>query len=366
MKKSFVLTIILVIIVAVFAALIFGTNLGSNEDNPQTLKQISFSPKTTTNTISVVDNQMLYQSIEIDSSTFSILDLATGKTIDIGTIANYIMDSGSSVVIEDSIYTYITTSDENRKPQNDLYRIEHSNLELEKISTDKKSAPIISLYQTPTEILALKTDGTKTYFEKIDVRNGGAEEILVSQSGETFVTADIVNTTLFVFAYSTDSMGDYQYFVREYSLDKYEEIGLITLDNIKEYISKARIADMEIIGNYLYLINYSGIGILGEINEDNTVSKTHEISELTYLTSDEDSRTSLFYVRKTNTYYIFDNGNGELTKRNLTFKNGYTIRTMLSDDENVVVKTKADTENKIDRYHEEIYVFRYDDLISKP
>ena len=99
MKKSFVLTIILVIVVAVFAALIFGTNLGSNEDNPQTLKQISFSPKTTTNTISVVDNQMLYQSIEIDSSTFSILDLATGKTIDIGTIANYIMDSGSSVVM---------------------------------------------------------------------------------------------------------------------------------------------------------------------------------------------------------------------------------------------------------------------------
>ena len=366
MKKSFVLTIILVIVVAVFAALIFGTNLGSNEDNPQTLKQISFSPKTTTNTISVVDNQMLYQSIEIDSSTFSILDLATGKTIDIGTIANYIMDSGSSVVIEDSIYTYITTSDENRKPQNDLYRIEHSNLELEKISTDKKSAPIISLYQTPTEILALKTDGTKTYFEKIDVRNGDAEEILVSPSGETFVTADVVDATLFVFAYSTDSNGDYQYFIRKYTLNGYKEVGLIKLDNIKEYISKARIADMEIMGNYFYLINYSGIGIIGEINDDDTVSKTHEISDLTYLTSDEDSGTSLFYVRKTNTYYIFDNGKGELTGRELTFKNGYTIRTMFSDDENVVVKTKADTENKIDRYHEEIYVFRYDDLISKP
>ena len=134
---------------------------------------------------------MLYQTVEIGSSTLSILDLATGKTIDIGTITNYIMDSGSSVVVDDSIYAYITTSDENGKPQNDFYRIGYSNLALEKISTDKKSAPIISLYQTPTEILALKTDGTKTYFEKIDVRNGDAEEILVSPSGETFVTADV-------------------------------------------------------------------------------------------------------------------------------------------------------------------------------
>ena len=365
MKKSFILTIVLVIFVAIFAVLIFGINSEINEESPQALTQITFTPKTTTNTISVVNNQILYQTVEISSSTFYNLDLVKGKSIEIGTITNYIMDSGSSVLIGDSIYSYITTSDETGKPQNELYRISYSNLDMEKLSTDKKSAPIISLYQTPTEILALKTDGEKTYFEKIDVGNGDAKETLVSPIGETFVTASISDNTLFVFAYSIDSNGDYQYFIRKYNLNGYKDVGIIKLDNIREYISQARIAEMEIIGDYIYLINYSGVGIILETNKDNTVSKKYEISDLTYLTSDENSGTSLFYVRKTNTYHIFNDKNGELKERQLAFKSGYTVRTMFSDGENVVVKTKANTENKLDKYKEEIYVFRYDDLISK-
>ena len=140
-------------------------------------------------------------------------------------------------------------------------------------------------------------------------------------------------------------------------------MGVISLDNIEKYIVQARIAEMDVLGDYLFLNNYSNAGLISVINEDGSVSSQHEISNIARLPSDIYTRNALFYVRQSNTYYVFDTISGDLQQMELSIDNGYLIRSMFADGNNVVVKTRINYENKMEEYNEEIYVFEYNDLL---
>lgn len=336
---------------------------GANSNDTSAIMQKTFSPTSTTNTIAIVDNKMFYQTIDINSSTFCALDLVNGKTTAITTLSNYVMDSGSAVVSGDSVYKYITVADDNGYPQNELYHISCSDFSMERIFVDKECAPLISLYQVPVGLLALKISDSKTYFDLFTESNQSSNVVLEAPKSETFVTATVSDDTLFVFAYAQDSNGGYDYFIRKYTLDGYDEMGVISLDNIEKYIVQARIAEMDVLGDYLFLNNYSNAGLISVINEDGSVSSQHEISNIARLPSDIDTRNALFYVRQSNTYYVFDTISGDLQQMELSIDNGYLIRSMFADGNNVVVKTRINYENKMEEYNEEIYVFEYNDLL---
>lgn len=350
-------------VVAMLFFLVACSATGSTSDKTPAIIQKSFSPDSATNTIAIMENKMLYQSVDTGSTTFFVLDLNNNETKEIGTISNYVMDNGAVAVIGDSVYAYITISGEDEQMQNVLYRICYSDLSMEQIFVDKVCAPLISLYRVPSGFLALKVSDSKTYFDLFNKSNQSSNTVLEAPKGETFVTATVSGDTLFVFAYAQDSNGGYDYFVRKYSLDGYNALGVVSLDNIEDYITQARISEMDILGDYLFLNNYSNAGLLSIINEDGSVSARHEISNVARLTSSAEDRNSLFYVRQSSTYYVFDSISGDLQQMDLSIDDGYLIRSMFADGENVVVKTRINRESKRDEYNEEIYVFEYDALL---
>lgn len=350
-------------IVAMLFFLVACSATGSTSDKTQAIIQRSFSPDSATNTIAIIENKMLYQSIDTGSTTFFVLDLHNNETTKIGTISNYVMDNGAVVVIGDSVYTYITISDEEGQTQNVLYRLCYSDMSMEQLYVDKVCAPLISLYRVPSGFLALKVSDSKTYFDHFNESNHSSNTVLEAPKGETFVTATVSDDTLFVFAYAQNSTGGYDYFIRKYSLDGYNALGVISLDNIEEYIAQARISEMDIWGDYLFLNNYSNTGLISIIAEDGSVSAQHKISNVAKLTLDAEDRDSLFYVRQSSTYYVFNAISGDLQQMELSVDDGYLIRSMFADGENVVVKTRINRESKKDEYKEEIYVFEYNDLL---
>lgn len=361
MKANKKLLISCMIVLSLFLASCAAT--GANSNDTSAVMQLTFSPDSTTNTIAIVDNKMLYQTIDMNSSTFYVLDLLENKTTEITTLSNYVMDSGSAVVSGDLVYKYITVADDNGQPQNELYRISCSDFSMERIFVDKECAPLISLYQVPSGLLALKISDSKTYFDLFAESNQSSDVVLEAPKGESFVTATVSDNTLFVFAYAEDSNGGYDYFIRKYTVDGYNEMGIISLDNIEKYITQARIAEMDVLGDFLFLNNYSNIGLISSINEDGSVSACHEISSIARFPSDAKNQNALFYVRQSDTYYVFDTVSGDLQQMELSVDNGYLIRSMFADGENVVVKTRISRESKMEEYNEEIYVFEYTDLL---
>lgn len=356
----------LVLIVAMSMLFTACTENGDNFDSTNVIMQKSFSPVTTTNTIAIVDNQMLYQTLDMGSSTFYIFDLLENTTTEIATISNYVMDSGSAVIIGNAVYFYITESDIEGQLQNTLYRISYSDLSMERLCEDRTCSPLISLYQSPLGILALKTTDSTTYFDLYNESMQIPDVVLEAPQGETFVTATISDDILFVFAYSGNSSMGYNYFIRKYTLDGYEPVGTITLDNIEQYIAQARIAEMVVLDDYLFLNNLSNTGLISSINKDGTVSVFHKMPDIAILSSESESKTALFYVRQSNNYYVFDTNSGDLQLLELNIDSGYLIRSMFADGENVVVKTRPSYENKSDGYSEEIYVYEYSKLTSPP
>ena len=330
----------------------------------EAIMQRTFSPNNTTNTIAVNDNKMLYQTIDMGSSTFFVYDLEDGKESEIATLSNYVMDSGSAVIIGDTVYEYITVVNQEGQKQNELFAINCSDMTMESISIDIKSAPIISLYRISSGILALKTTDSGTHFELINVNTKTTNIVLEAPEGETFVTASIYDDHLFVFAYSGNSDNGYSYFIREYDTEEYAGIATVSLDNIEPYISQTRIAEMGFFGEYLFLNNYSNIGLIASVNEDGTVSSLYEIQNAAYLSSNTGSGKEIFYVRQSNTYYVFNVDKGDLQHRELNFGKKLTIRSMFFDGENIIVKTKENKENKSNTYREEIYVFDQKALLN--
>lgn len=354
----------LILIVAI--SILFSACMGNRTeiDDNSMIMQRSFSPVTTTNTIAVLNHHMLYQTMDMGSSSFYIFDLLKNTTTRIATISNYVMDSGSTVIIGDTVYFYITESNAEDQLQNVLYCINCSDLSMKRLYEDGACAPLISLYQSPFGILALKATDSNTYFDLYNESMQIPTVVLEAPQGETFVTAAVSNNILFVFAFSGNSDEGYSYFIRKYTLDGYEPIGIIMLENIQQYISQARIAEMAILGDYLFLNNYSNMGLISSINKDGTVSTLHEMPDIAILDSETENETTIFYVRQTNKYYVFNTVSGDLQQSELIMDGEYLIRSMFADSDRVVVKTKPNYESKSDGYSEEIYVYEYSNLTS--
>ena len=325
----------------------------SNNANYEYRREITQSKSEMVSTIAVVDDSVIYQTIESGKTTYYTLDVPTNRTIELGTISNFVMDAGAAALFNDAIYFYVTVGADNGNLCNILYSLDLTKSEIVKISEDSVSAPLISIYSVPQGVLALKIQNLNTYFEP--------------DPGETFVIADVSEDYLFVFTYkeSLEQAGTYDYYLKRYSLADYTEDGVIKLESIKSYIEESRIGKMELIGNFVFFENYSNIGLVCKITNNNVIRILEE-ENLTLARSLEGNVTTceVFYIRRSNEVLLLDLDSGEMRSFALFLPNDENIQTILSNLEKVIVKAKKYTDSKKNDIAESVYLYEYSDFID--
>lgn len=214
------------------------------------------------NTVILIEDTIIYQTIESGATTFYSLDIPSNKVNEFGTIPNYVLDTGATALFDKLLYFYVTIGTEDEKLYNVLYSIDISTSKMEKLSEDDTSAPLLSLYSVPQGILALKIQDKKTCFNLVISEDGPCSKtILEADPDETFVIADVFGDYLYVFAYKNSPTNDeeYDYYINKYLLKDYSKDSTISLASIKSYIENSRIGTMKVMGEYIFFDNYSNI-----------------------------------------------------------------------------------------------------------
>ena len=101
------------------------------------------------NTVILIEDTIIYQTIESGATTFYSLDIPSNKVNEFGTIPNYVLDTGATALFDKLLYFYVTIGTEDEKLYNVLYSIDISTSKMEKLSEDDTSAPLLSLYSVP-------------------------------------------------------------------------------------------------------------------------------------------------------------------------------------------------------------------------
>lgn len=348
--------------------LLIGLLISSSPEKPSYSSpfeaQIDFSQEATVTTLATIDNQMIYRAIEPGLTTFYSIDVTSGSITELGRVSGYTMSSGATAIYKDALLTYITVGE-----SNDLYKVNYVDMKIEKVSSDTKCSPNISLYSSTQGVLALKNDGNRSYFQLVyDGSKGGSNvprTVLEALTGESFLIADISDETLFVFVYKQNASGAFDYFIRKYTLDNYSEIDTIDLSPIKSYIDEARIGRMELIGGYIFFENYSNNAVLCQITGD-TVSKMLQGENLTMAkdTGTNENSKRFFYIRRTQNCYVFDLKTGELAPFYIPLDEDYVVQILFTDGKDVFVKSKQYSDSKLTLSKERIYLCDYSALLN--
>ena len=317
----------------------------------------------------VVDDSFIYQTLGSGKTSYYILDVPTGKTNELGFISDFVMDTNARALFNNVLYFYVTVQDGNSELCNVLYSLDLGKTELAKVSEDHLSAPLLSLYSAPQGVLALKIRNGSAYFELVASEVGSCEKMMIEpDQGETFVIADVFDDCLFVFTYknSPDQTDDFDYYLKCYSLDTYTVKRVIKLESIKPYIQESRIGTMELLGDYIYFENYSNLGLVCKIS-NNDVTKILEEENLVLSNNLEEDTDNyqVFYIRRSNDIRLLDLSSGRMDSITLPLPDDERIQVIFSNQESVIVKAKKYTDSKEAKNVESVYLFTYSDFLKR-
>lgn len=318
-------------------------------------------------TVAFIKDSMIYQTIGNGETSYYSLDIPNDELIELGTVSDFVMDTGASVLFDDDIYFYVTVDDGDTK-KNVLYFTDSDGSEIVKLSEDSDCSPLLSLYSVPQGVLALKLSDSRSWFELVVSENGACDDVILeAASNETFVIADVAGDYLFVLTYRNNNFSEegYEYYIRKYLIKDFSEAEVISLQPIAAYMSESRIGTMKIIGNYVFFENYSNIGTLCEIFGE-TVEKIIQEEDFVYadgLANNADTY-DIFYTRRTNEAYLFDHTAGEILPFTLALPDDYSIQIIFSGEDCILVKAKKYDISNRETACEKIYLYDYSAFVE--
>ena len=361
LRKHFSPTVILALVlcVSVLTSCSSEWRTGRNEDGVLTRE---LSSSYTTSTLALIDGRMIYTELGNNGATFFSLDIESNKRTEIGFIPEYVMSANCAQLSDNSLYLYVTMESEDGDRTNNLMQIDYEGGQLRCLSSDNKCSPMIALYGAQQELIAIKVSASgngESWIERLDPESGKVLDTVNASKQETFVIGAVAGTELDVLAYQELGQGNYKFFIKRYNLDNLKEFGSISLDNIHDYISEARIGEFERIGNYLYFENYSNKSLIAKIDED-AVEEIMQEDNLALASGNPDYTVhdAIFYVRRTDSCFSFDPETGTTEDVDLDLSVKDYIRSIFTDGEQILVKEKQSSEVKQKENDE--YLLLYD------
>ena len=208
-----------------------------------------------------------------------------------------------------------------------------------------KDTPIMG-YPQKTGAYGKTNNQTKTYIDSFNTDTQDWSRYMEctinndSWQGEAIYGICANQQNLFVLHDICDSKNTFRSYL-EVLDTKYQIIKTIEIDNeMHDYVLTSFISDMQAYDDYIYFYNASNYGYLAHI-ENNNLKEVYKNRNFEIAVNSSISQP-IFYIRRTNSVYIFDEKSGTVTETNLQVNNGYTIKTILCDSDSCFIVFSAD------------------------
>ncbi len=302
-----------------------------------------------------------------DFSRFFEIDPKTeAETEYAGAISNYSIGGNGYAVTPGKYYACVMDLDETVT----LYEVDCQRRSVSPLADYHDVSPMVYLWATPDGILQLKTPrretNRRTYFDLYHLDTGETELVIQAPGDDLFCHASIYENTLYVLT-SHGTKSDSPWVLQSYDLKTYQLLGEISLDAISDYLGQARIAEMEVLGDYLYFANWSDQGLIAKMTADAVTPVVEQDSLLSAKCYDRSGQTKerLFYMQPTDECLLLQLDTGETRTFRVNRQEGFELWTVAIDGNRLFLMETKVPESKLEKEKTVLHFYDYDDFISQ-
>ena len=327
----------------------------------------------------LLDDSFIYFTFTSSNAISIYRHFFDGKTILIGTIEDYVFNLGLFTVTNNHVYFYVTTAIsaesvfENNTYKNNIYSVELKSNSFELVYSESECLPGALLHSTDKYLVSRQSERDEnnvlsTYIELYDL-----ETAAVVNSSKVFCLDDSRNVGEYMINICTDNGfiyalvdtryedGSNEALLYKYDID-FNVVSAIDMKNISDYILKARVGNMNINNDIVYMKNYSGDAFIGRIIENSIVPLIkQQYLEVAVNYFDD---VPLYYQRTGSTLYQFDFSTSELQKITLQTSNDFIIKNVLINGNNSLITMFTYETSYFDKKEDKVYYVNRDNIAS--
>ncbi|MEY8332475.1 hypothetical protein AALB53_05095 [Lachnospiraceae bacterium 47-T17] len=281
------------------------------------------------------NGDLLYYQEESGTLTFYIYNTEYGKK-EIGTIENFFLDTGSSVLLDNRLYFYITVSEGDDSYKNILYDFDLENQKIMKHEKKDNSLPGINVFAIGDSVVTLKNerygDRIETYLDFFNPISNTWKKACSSEfyesrkEGSALYAMYADGNMISIIQDIYDENGDYTCYFVQYN-ETLDEIRRIRLQgDIERFLKtgKGRVNELMVFDDYIYLRNLSSQAFLGKLTGDEVI-KIKEENQLIAAATFYPERDVFFFYRFGNAYLVLDKESGTLEEYPLKVKKNHDL-----------------------------------------
>jgi len=305
--------------------------------------------------IALQDDSIIYMEFKDSDSIFYRHSIVENTTIEIGVIPNFVISAGFAILSGESLYNQITVRGNDPKVnygfKNVLYKIDLDKNSLSQITSDTEYLPAAYIYPYKNKILSLYAKRSSNHFTAfmtvfdinkkqftskskdyvLDENSYKGNRIVNCCTSGELIYALTIESSVDVNSQSTVNANNHT--TIKVLNEAFELINEIELgEDVLALIANSRVGTMRVFGDFIFMRNYSGNGLIGLI-ENNSIKTLLIDPELDMAVNPNQQELPRFFKRHTNKYYTIDEQNKCINEMELEIKEGYSILSMLSSGE---------------------------------
>lgn len=303
--------------------------------------------------LAVHNNKIIYYALtENNALSFSSYDIMTGEKNKIGSIPNFLINNDSSAIIGDSIYFFTTTgTTENYSVK--LFEINLIKNRLTERSSENLYQSLAYIKATNNGVISLKgnlhKDIGETYIELFNSENNDSNIIVKKTldvtTGKGEVIKSIAYSDLEIYAILNKTNENNEFYLNKYNGEGLE-LESVNIANLKGILENQNIDELKVMGDYVFIRNFSGAAVIGEIVDGHVspiVSSEYGL-DVALDSVGEGLNNYLFFEREGTNMFMLDMEKKELLKVKLNIDDEYSkFGYLVADEENnVLVSLKSE------------------------
>lgn len=331
--------------------------------------------------LTLLDDSFIYFSFtDNDTITFYRHYFKTSDDVEIGVISNYAFNIGFTAQIKNKIYFYITTAENldaiflYNEFENIIYSVNIDNNVLSVEYKETHCLPGAIICEGKNSIVTRQSTRSSdniltTFIEIYDIKEDTVSPIAKSKD---FILDDTSNIGSYLMNCCTYNGKIYALIDERYEngttypcIQVYDSslnlLQIIAMNEVQEQIMSARVGNMEVYEDIIYMRNYFDESFIGVISENSIVPLIQEQS-IGISKRNSESEPPIFFVRGTNKVMELDLDNKKLNQFETILPNSYIIKYLMSSGEDVLVTVFAHSETPTDRKDDKLYLLKRNDL----
>ena len=274
-------------------------------------------------------------------------EVESGLVYTIGTIESFVMRARGTAVIDRKYYLYLTVT-EGDTLTNKLVCIDLEQNTLSILASDTLPHYGVFVFEAENQLLTIRTYEAEgiihSYIEAYDVDSADFKIVFETE----FFPSDSKGSILYTLCYDSEKIyaivderqgGEEKVCLVIWVLDanSYTVLERFDLGEHHDYLAGARIGVIKVLGNNIFVRNFSSNTVIGVIHEK-VIEPLVLAKNIDFSPCIPNTDNPLFFVRDSNRCYQLNQNEGGLYQCDLNLPEGYSILSLFQDGDTAVIR----------------------------